>query len=146
MSNAAQFAPHQQLLRTQLPVASRMPALQMRPRHILVVDDEREIREVLSETLVDEGFIVASAADGAQALRAIERDRPDLVLLDMRMPVVNGWEFARLLRERDVQLPILVMTAAQNARSWAKEIGANGYLAKPFDLEVLLSTIEKTLA
>ena len=123
-----------------------MPALQMRPRHILVVDDEREIREVLSETLVDEGFIVASAADGAQALRAIERDRPDLVLLDMRMPVVNGWEFARLLRERDVQLPIVVMTAAQNARSWAKEIGANGYLAKPFDLEVLLSTIEKTLA
>src|SRR3712207_9185350 len=75
--------------------------------------------------------------------RAVERERPAVVVLDMRMPVLDGWGFARALQARQIRLPILVMTAAQNARRWAEEIGADAYLAKPFDLTDLLSAVER---
>ena len=110
---------------------------------ILVVDDDPSIRATVSEILELEGYPVETAADGAEALQAVERVRPALVLLDMRMPVLDGWGFARALRERGVELPIVVMTAAQNARTWAAEIRAAGYLAKPFDLLDLLTTVER---
>ena len=109
---------------------------------ILVVDDDESILRVVAEILDFEGYPVKTAADGAAALRAVEQARPSLVLLDMRMPVVDGWGFAQRLRERGVQLPIVVMTAAQDARRWAEEIGAAGYLAKPFELPELLAVIE----
>jgi CheY-like chemotaxis protein len=110
---------------------------------ILVVDDDPSIRTTVSEILAMEGYPVETAADGAEALQAVERAQPALVLLDMRMPVMDGWGFARALRDRGLHLPILVMTAAQNARRWAEEIGADGYLAKPFDLLDLLNAVEQ---
>ena len=110
---------------------------------ILVVDDDPSIRTTISEILVMEGYPVETAADGAEALQAVERAQPALVLLDMRMPVLDGWGFARALRDRGMHLPILVMTAAQNARRWAEEIGAEGYLAKPFELLDLLNAVER---
>jgi two-component system chemotaxis response regulator CheY len=110
---------------------------------ILVVDDDPSIRATISEILRMEGYPVEVAANGAEALTTVERSRPGLVLLDMRMPVLDGWGFARGLRERGVDLPILVMTAAQNARRWAEEIGADGYLAKPFDIDDLLDAVER---
>ena len=113
---------------------------------ILVVDDDPNILDVVSELLDMEGYRVATAANGAEALLAIELQRPSLVLLDMRMPVLDGWGFAKQLRERGVKLPILVMTAAQNARLWAEEIGAQGYVAKPFEVPALLAAVEKLRA
>lgn len=110
---------------------------------ILVVDDDPSIRTTISEILVMEGYPVETAADGAEALQAVERAQPALVLLDMRMPVLDGWGFARALRDRGMHLPILVMTAAQNARRWAEEIGAEGYLAKPFELLDLLNAVKR---
>ena len=110
---------------------------------ILIVDDDPSILTTVWEILDLEGYPVETATNGAEALEAVERARPSLVLLDMRMPVCNGWEFARALKERGVQLPIVVMTAAQDARHWAEEIGADGYLAKPFDLLNLLDTVER---
>ncbi|MGH2352107.1 MAG: response regulator [Chloroflexota bacterium] len=110
---------------------------------ILVVDDDPSIRNVLSEILAMEGYRVETAANGAEALRALERTRPSLVLLDMRMPVLNGWDFARALSHRGVKLPIVVMTAAQDAGRWAAEIGADAYLPKPFELLDLLDTVER---
>ena len=110
---------------------------------ILVVDDDPAILATVEEILTSEGYAVATATNGAQALEAIERVRPALVLLDMRMPVLDGWGFARSLTERGLQLPILVMTAAQDARRWADEIRAEGYLAKPFDLDELLDAVER---
>ena len=110
---------------------------------ILVVDDDESIRQTVSEILEVEGYRVAAAANGEEALARVEQSKPALVLLDMRMPVLDGWGFARVLRERGIRLPILVMTAAQNARSWAEEIGADGYVAKPFDLDELLSKVER---
>jgi CheY-like chemotaxis protein len=110
---------------------------------ILVVDDDPAIRTTVSEILELEGYPVATASNGAEALEAVERVTPSLVLLDMRMPVLDGWGFARALRQRGIAMPILVMTAAQSARAWAEEIGAQGYLAKPFDLTDLLTAVER---
>lgn len=110
---------------------------------ILVIDDDPAILGTIHEILDMEGYPVLTARNGAEALQMLERQRPSLVLLDMRMPVMDGWAFTREMRERGVQVPILVMTAAQSARSWAEEIGAQGYLAKPFQLLDLLNAVER---
>ena len=109
--------------------------------YILVVDDDPTIRETVADILDDEGYSIQTASNGAEALQAIERTRPSLVLLDMRMPVLDGWSVARALKERGIALPIAVMPAAPDARLRAAEIGADGYLAKPFDVPDLLSAV-----
>ncbi len=110
---------------------------------ILVVDDDPALRQTVSAILIDEGYPVAEAADGAEALECVERLRPSLILLDMRMPVLDGWGFARTLRARDIRVPIVVMTAARDAQRWAEEIAADDWLAKPFELLDLLATVER---
>lgn len=114
----------------------------MRPCSVLVVDDDPSILRTVAEFLDLEGFPVQTAANGAEALDAVERQAPSIVLLDMRMPVLDGWGFARTLQERGRTLPMLVMTAAQDTKRWAEEIGAAGYVAKPFDLLDLLTAVE----
>jgi CheY-like chemotaxis protein len=115
----------------------------MSGRPILVVDDDPSILATVCEILDLEGYPVETANNGAEALQSIARSRPSLVLLDMRMPVLDGWGFARELQERGIRLPILVMTAAQNARRWAEEIGADGFLPKPFEIPDLLDHVER---
>jgi DNA-binding response OmpR family regulator len=110
---------------------------------ILVVDDDGAIRHTVAEILMMEEYAVATAPNGAEALLAVEQERPGLVLLDMRMPILDGWGFVRGLKERNITLPILVMTAAQDSANWAAEVGAAGYLAKPFDLPELLNAVER---
>ena len=115
----------------------------MPERPILVVDDDPTILATVSEVLDMEGFAVVTATNGAEALAAVDHAVPSLVLLDMRMPVLDGWGVARALRQRGHELPIIVMTAAQNARGWANEIGAATYLAKPFEDTQLLAAVER---
>ncbi len=98
---------------------------------------------MISDFLEMEGYAVATAADGEEGLDAVESTSPSLVLLDMRMPVLDGWGFAQKLKERGIELPIVVLTASPNPRHWAEEIGAQGYLAKPFDLLELLDAVER---
>lgn len=112
---------------------------------ILVVDDDPAIRGMVSDVLDFEGYPVEAVADGEEALQAILRVRPGLVLLDMRMPVLDGWGVAAELRRLGVRVPVVVMTAAQDAYRWAREIGADAYLAKPFDLPELLSVVHRHL-
>ena len=112
---------------------------------ILVVDDDPAILATVADVLEFEGYQVELAANGAEGLDAVERTHPRLVLLDMRMPVLDGWQFAHKLKERGIQLPIVVMTAAQDAHRWAQEIGANGYISKPFDVSDLLNAVEALL-
>jgi two-component system response regulator PrrA len=112
-------------------------------RPILVVDDDPTILAAVSETLDLEGYSVITAINGAEALLAMERDPPALVLLDMRMPVMDGWSFMRAVRSRGIDLPVVVMTATADALRWAAEIGAQGVLAKPFDLEELIAAVER---
>ncbi|HEX2172583.1 MAG TPA: response regulator [Dehalococcoidia bacterium] len=116
---------------------------------VLVVDDDEAIRDLVTQILETEGYAVATATNGAEALDVIEDIRrthptcPALILLDMRMPVLDGWGVARTLKERGLRLPIVVMTAARDARVWAAEIGADSYLAKPFELDDLLLTVSQ---
>jgi CheY-like chemotaxis protein len=111
-------------------------------RPILVVEDDPDILSTVVSILEYEGYSVVQATNGEEGLRAVESTPPALILLDMRMPVLDGWNFARILKERGIDLPILVMTAAQDARRWAQEIGAAGYIPKPFDLTELLRAVD----
>ncbi|HYN89058.1 MAG TPA: response regulator [Ardenticatenaceae bacterium] len=115
----------------------------MAQRPILIVDDDPNILQTVSDILEFEGYPVETASNGAEALRAVEQRSPALVLLDMRMPVLDGWGFAQRLKERGIVLPIVVMTAADDARRWAQEIGANHFLPKPFSLLDLLAAVER---
>ncbi len=108
---------------------------------ILIVDDDPAILSTVADILEFEGYSVEQAANGQDALHLLESVKPALVLLDMRMPVLDGWQFAHRLREQGISLPIVVMTAAQDARRWAQEIGAQGYIAKPFELDDLLTVV-----
>jgi DNA-binding response OmpR family regulator len=110
----------------------------VRPR-VLVVDDDESIRQVIEMALADDGFEVALAEDGQGALAAAARFRPDVILLDMRMPGVDGWRFAEAYRATaGPHAPILVLTAARSAAESAADIRADAYLAKPFELAELL--------
>jgi len=112
-------------------------------RPILVIDDDVEILAMLRDFLEGEGLAVRTAGNGAEALDIVDAVAPALILLDMRMPVLDGWGFAARLRERRATYPIVVMTAAESAQRWADEIGANGFIAKPFDVDELLQLIER---
>ena len=110
-------------------------------QHVLVVDDDPDIRGVVVRCLLEDGFQVAAATNGREALDLIAADLPSALLLDMRMPVLDGWGVARTLRDYDVRPPIIVMTAAQDAGRCAAEIDAEAFLSKPFDLDQLVTTV-----
>lgn len=110
---------------------------------VLVVDDEETIREALRDALEMDGYTAATAADGGEGLAQVEVFRPHVVLLDMRMPKVDGWEFARCLGEKvSGRAPlIIVMTAARDAQVRAREVGADAELPKPFGLDRALAVV-----
>ena len=111
---------------------------------VLVVDDEEMIRAVIAESLVDEGYRVVQAKDGQEALDAVSAHRPAVILLDMRMPVLDGWGFMRELKLRPGHsASVVVMTAAQNAGRWCEEVGGDECLAKPFEIEDLVGVVER---
>src|SRR3954452_21128292 len=98
-------------------------------RPILVVDDDPTILATVSEALDLEGFPVVTATNGAEALAELTRQLPTLVLLDMRMPGLDGWGFMRSIREQGLSLTVVVMTAAADASRWGREIGAQAVLS-----------------
>ncbi len=113
---------------------------------VLVVEDDPDLNALMREILSDAGYRVLTAGDGAEALERAEADMPGLVFLDMRMPRMNGWEFAREFRARHGNAcPIAVITAAENARLRAQEIQADAWLEKPFDLEEVLRLVARHL-
>jgi CheY-like chemotaxis protein len=113
---------------------------------ILVVEDDPSIADVLEMALTDEGFEVVHVADGAAALAEAMRTPPTLILLDMRMPVMDGPQFAAAYRQSPPpHAPIVVLTASRDAVSAAEEVEADGVLAKPFDLDDLLALIDEQL-
>ena len=110
---------------------------------VLVVDDDVSIVDFVREALADQGYEVLAATDGGEALGVAAEHRPDLILLDMRMPIVDGWKFAQTYAQTPgVHAPIIVMTAARDAADIAADIHAQGYLAKPFSLDQLLSVVQ----
>jgi CheY-like chemotaxis protein len=113
-----------------------------RERTVLVVDDDEDLRTVVALVLESAGYGVQLAADGQEALDQIEVALPDLVLLDMRMPRMNGWEFGQRVRAMyGHRIPVVVLTAAEQAEKRAKEIDADDFVAKPFDIDNLLRVV-----
>jgi DNA-binding NtrC family response regulator len=115
----------------------------MPDRPVLVVDDDPLILQTVSEVLTEEGYRVEQAKSALEAMRTVARTHPQLVLLDIRMPGLDGSQFARELMEHDTSVKIVVMTAASQAKHWADQIGACGYIEKPFELDDLVKTVEK---
>ncbi len=124
-------------------------------RHLLVVDDEPVVRELLAATLRFAGYEVTSAASGSQALETAQTTPPDLVLLDVMLPDMDGFEVIRRLRElprplfggRPGQVPVLFLTARDTTQDKINglRLGGDDYVTKPFDLEELLARIEAVL-
>jgi CheY-like chemotaxis protein len=113
----------------------------------LVVDDDPDILEALSEILESEGFGIQQARNGLEALELVAKLQPNLILLDLMMPVMDGWEFAERMRGRSdwAQIPVIVLSADRNIGTKARELGALGYLAKPFELNELLTMVQASL-
>jgi len=114
---------------------------------ILVVDDDRAVREALERALGLEGYDVELAADGAEALAAVERREPDAIVLDVLMPQMDGFEVCRLLRRAQHRVPILMLTVRDELgdRVEGLDAGADDYLGKPFELEELLARVRALL-
>lgn len=110
-------------------------------RRILVVDDDAQVRGFVAGLLRAAGYDVVTAADGAEALTCIARQRPDVVLLDLAMPVMDGWQVLRTLRVQRVNVPLVFMSAGHNARLEAERHGADGYLGKPFTRAELIAAV-----
>ena len=116
-------------------------------KRILVVDDEPNIREVVELYLRREGFEVEVTADGAAALTAIERKIPDLIVLDLMLPAVDGMQITRVLRQGDYDIPIIMLTAKgdESDRIAGLEVGADDYVTKPFSPKELVARVKAVL-
>jgi CheY-like chemotaxis protein len=116
-------------------------------RRILVVDDDDTLRELVAMALSDEGYQVRSAAHGAEALEIVGQWPVDLILLDMRMPVMDGWEFSQAYRMTPgPHAPVVALTAGRDVAGTVAQIEADGFLAKPFDLDGLLELVAGMLS
>jgi two-component system chemotaxis response regulator CheY len=113
-------------------------------RKVLIVDDDPNIIGFVKLLLESEGYSVATAGNGQEALDVVKRHQPHVVLLDMVMPIMDGWEFSRRLRadgNENANVVVVVMSASVDARRTSCQIGASGYLSKPFDLDNLLGCV-----
>ena len=112
-------------------------------RHVLVVDDDQDIRELLVSVLADDGYVAESARNGREALAKLEDWRADVVVLDLMMPVMDGWTFADRLRAEGRDIPIIVLSAANDVKRHADKLGAVDVIPKPFDIDALLPRIAR---
>ena len=113
---------------------------------VLIADDEKHIREILKMYCEKEGFDVIEAADGAEAILKVQSEKPDILILDIMMPVMDGLEVCKQVRKMS-DLPIIMLTAKDedDDRILGLEIGADDYITKPFSMEELTFRIEAIL-
>jgi DNA-binding response OmpR family regulator len=105
--------------------------------NILIVEDDPDILSSLAEALREEGFDVETAANGYQALTRLEAQQPDLIFLDLMMPLMDGWKFLESARQRFAAMhaPVVLLSAVHNLTDEARKLGIAAFLSKPFDLE-----------
>jgi len=115
-------------------------------KKILVVDDKKELRALLKQYLSQEGFDVAQAEDGQKALFVARQEKPDLIILDLMMPEMGGYEFLRLY-SREADTPVIILTAKleENDKVLGLELGADDYITKPFSMRELTARIRSVL-
>ena len=127
------------------PPVVRPPPLAAASPLVLVVDDEPAIRALAEIALTEHGYRVRVAPNGKEAIQRLKEAPPDVILLDLNMPVMDGWEFRaeqqRLADARLIDIPVLLLTAADNATHHAARLQAAGVLKKPFDLGALLHAV-----
>lgn len=119
----------------------------MNRSQIVVVDDDAKITSLLRRSLAFEGYEVVTAENGAEGLQILMRKDPDLIILDVMMPQIDGWEVCRRIREGGSTTPILMLTAKDDISERVKglDLGADDYLVKPFALEELLARVRALL-
>lgn len=116
-----------------------------KPKKILIVDDEEHIRLLYSEELADEGYEVATAKSGFKLLERIEEEKPDLVVLDIKMAEYNGLDLLQDIRNKHYDLPVILCTAYDTFKEDIKSIAADHYVVKSFDLTELKNKIAAAL-
>jgi CheY-like chemotaxis protein len=128
---------------------SPRPPPKRRSALVLIVDDEPDLRQLAADLLIGHGFDVVIAQHGREALERLCEHCPDLVLLDLNMPVMDGWEFraaqARLAESRLVNVPVLIFTAADGAPEHAATLRAVGLVEKPLNPDQLLDAVQRAL-
>ena len=121
--------------------------MEERKVRILLVDDEPDLVQLVSMRLQTAGYLVDMAYDGQQALEQVKNSRPDLIILDLMLPKLDGYKVCRLLKfdERTRSIPILIFTARAQVEdvTLATECGADAYLTKPFEAKALLTKIQE---
>ena len=120
--------------------------MRIRP-HVLIVEDDPDVLLILRQNLEASGLDTSLAADGVTALRRIERERPDIVLLDLMLPVLDGWAVLSELGNRAGVPPVIVCSAKQGPRDVARaqQLGAPEFVSKPFDVDQIVDTIAGVL-
>lgn len=122
----------------------------MSRKKILIVEDEKQLQNLLAIFLRPKGFDLVTAGDGREALQVIEGGIPDLVLLDIKLPVMDGFEFFRQLKVlvEPREIPVIMVTAlkTEDAQRRARELGAVDYITKPFKANQILETVKKHLS
>lgn len=115
--------------------------------NILVVDDQLGVRRLLYETFREEKYEVVMAANGKDALKSLEEFKPDIILMDMKMPGMNGIDTLREIRSFDKKVSVIMMTAYGDAQNMeqARELGVLHYISKPFDLFELRDHVREIL-
>jgi DNA-binding response OmpR family regulator len=115
---------------------------------ILVIDDDRIILEMLNLALSKADYLVVSANDGEEGLRLFREQKPDLVIADIAMPGIDGYQVITQIREADKDTPVIILTAHEQSvmRAYAEELGANKYLTKPVTPRVLVEHIKQLIA
>jgi DNA-binding response OmpR family regulator len=116
-----------------------------RVRHVLVVEDEWSIRAMLAELLGHAGYAVIEAGDGREALRRLREQRPDLIVLDLMLPGMSGWEFLNQSREqRDrTHIPVVILSAIEGKADYPSTLGVAAWFTKPLDISRFLGAVEE---
>lgn len=119
-------------------------------RKILIVEDEESLLKLESILLTSKGFEVRGVSNGAEALKAIAEEAPDLVLLDIMLPEMDGFEVCRRIKSEDAtrSIPVIMLTAKKSREDMARgeEVGADWYITKPFKSAMVIETIQRFLA
>src|ERR1700730_11048922 len=114
-------------------------------RLVLIVDDDPDILQTLRLCLSTEGYRFFMAANGEEALEVLKSERPDVILLDLMMPVMDGWQFVAEMDARGQRgAPLLILSADRAVQGHAGNLKASGHLAKPFDLDELLTKVQQS--
>ena len=116
----------------------------MSNKKILVVEDDKDIQELVEEILKAEGYVVLTAANGLEGYELFKTNQVDLIILDVMMPKMDGYQMAKLVRQRDEKVPIIMLTALEGEYDEIKgfEIGVDDYITKPFSFNILIKRVK----